>query len=62
MSPGEAPFFRLWIATFCGYVALGATLQSLPDDLRSRFGARPAAVSITIGIPELAVAVLGSHF
>ncbi|WP_394850900.1 MFS transporter [Pendulispora brunnea] len=53
----RAPFVRLWLATFFGYVALGVTLQSLPDYLVNRFGAGPLGVGIVIGVASVAAAV-----
>ncbi|WP_394832609.1 MFS transporter [Pendulispora rubella] len=53
----RAPFVRLWLATFFGYVALGVTLQSLPDYLVNRFGAGPLGVGTVIGVASVAAAV-----
>lgn len=53
-----APVIRLWIAVFCGYLALGATLQVLPDFTTRKFGAGPAIVGLVISVASLAAAML----
>ncbi|GGX83908.1 MFS transporter [Streptomyces hiroshimensis] len=53
----EAPVVRLWLAAFCGYLSLGATLQTLPSFTEDRFHAVPWAVAAVVGIASLAAAV-----
>jgi MFS family permease len=57
-TPCGVPFFRLWAGTFGGYVAVGATLQSLPDYLTARFGLGPAGVATTIALASVAAAAM----
>ncbi|MGI9089669.1 MAG: MFS transporter [Gemmatimonadaceae bacterium] len=49
---------RLWLAVLCGYLALGATLQVLPDFTTRHFAAGPALVGLVIGVASLSAAVL----
>jgi MFS family permease len=48
---------RLWLAVFCGYLALGATLQVLPGYLRHHFGAGTFVVGATVGLAFAGTAV-----
>lgn len=50
VNPAQAPFARLWLAVLCGYVALGATLQELPEYVVARFHQRPFIVGATVGL------------
>jgi MFS family permease len=52
-----APVARLWCSVLAGYLAFGATLQTLPIWLPSRFGAGAATVGLAVGIAFLATAV-----
>ncbi|MGH3430327.1 MAG: hypothetical protein ACREHV_16945 [Rhizomicrobium sp.] len=44
------PLARLWLAVLLGYLALGATLQELPNYVSERFAAGPFVVGLTVGI------------
>jgi MFS family permease len=58
MFPRNVPFLRLWAATFLGYVALGATLQILPEYLTARFALGPAGVAGMIAVASVAAAMM----
>jgi len=60
LSPGAAaaPAFRLWFIVWCGYLALGATLQVLPSMTARRFGAGPVLVGLVISVASLAAAAM----
>jgi len=53
-----APVRRLWAAVFCGYLALGATLQELPGYLIGRFGSGPALAGLAVGLAFAATALV----
>ena len=53
-----APVRRLWAAVFCGYLALGATLQELPGYLTGRFGSGPALAGLAVGLAFAASALV----
>jgi MFS family permease len=50
------PVRRLWLAVFCGYLTLGATLQALPAFVPARFGGGPVASGAAVGVAFLATA------
>lgn len=52
-----APVARLWCSVFAGYLAFGATLQTLPIWMPSRFDAGAAEVGLAVGIAFMATAV-----
>lgn len=51
------PVVRLWLSVLCGYLALGATLQSLPGFVPARFGGGALASGTAVGIAFLATAL-----
>ncbi|MDF0530061.1 MFS transporter [Tsukamurella sp. 8F] len=57
MASTSTVIARLWLAVFCGYTTLGATIQLLPGYLTSRFHAGPLAVGICVGVAFAASAV-----
>jgi MFS family permease len=52
-----APARRLWGAGLCGYLGLGATLQTLPPFMTSRFGAGPLLAGTAVSIAFAATAL-----
>ncbi|MFF7728550.1 MFS transporter [Streptomyces sp. NPDC008001] len=56
-QPQQAPVVRLWLAAFCGYLSLGATLQTLPSFTEDRFHAATWTVAAVVGVASLAAAV-----
>ncbi|KAA2254080.1 MFS transporter [Solihabitans fulvus] len=50
------PVRRLWSAVLCGYLALGATLQVLPEFVVQRFHGGPTLSGTAVGIAFLATA------
>ncbi|MFE7118051.1 MFS transporter [Streptomyces sp. NPDC057654] len=50
------PVRRLWAAVLCGYMALGATLQSLPSYVVGHFHGGPLIAGTVVGIAFLATA------
>ncbi len=57
MGGAKSVIARLWLAVFCGYATLGATIQLLPDLLTTRFAAGPVAVGCAVGIAFAASAL-----
>lgn len=55
-APPRAPIGLLWTAVLCGYLALGASLQTLPALVQQRFHGGPVAVGIAVGIAFAATA------
>jgi MFS family permease len=51
------PVVRLWLSVLCGYLALGATLQSLPAFVPAHFGGGALASGTAVGIAFLATAL-----
>lgn len=49
-QPETAPVRRLWCAVLFGYLALGATLQELPNYVVQKYGGGPTVVGLTVGI------------
>ncbi len=49
-NSNQVPVARLWLAVLCGYLALGATLQELPDYVVGHFHQRPLFVGVTVGL------------
>ncbi|KOG57126.1 hypothetical protein ADK38_43070, partial [Streptomyces varsoviensis] len=55
--PGlPVPVRRLWAAVLFGYMALGATLQSLPSYVVQHFHGGPLIAGTVVGIAFLATA------
>jgi MFS family permease len=51
-----APVRRLWLAVLAGYLALGATLQTLPGFVVQRFHGGPVDAGLAVGIAFAATA------
>jgi MFS family permease len=51
-----APVRRLWLAVLAGYLALGATLQTLPGFVVQRFQGGPVDAGLAVGIAFAATA------
>ena len=47
----DVPFWPLWLTAFLGYLAIGATIQVMPDYVRYQFSGTPfeAGFAVTIG-------------
>lgn len=50
------PVTRLWLAVLCGYLALGATLQTLPSFVVHQFHASTALAGLSVGVAFAATA------
>ena len=57
-APRTAPIGRLWLAVLAGYLALGATLQTLPALVGQRFHGGPLATGLAVGIAFAATAAV----
>ena len=57
-APRAAPVGRLWLAVLAGYLALGATLQTLPALVAQRFHGGPFATGLAVGIAFAATAAV----
>jgi MFS family permease len=51
------PVRRLWVSVLCGYLALGATIQILPQFVTTRFHGGSLMAGTAVGIAFLATAV-----
>jgi MFS family permease len=56
MDSASVPVRRLWLAVLCGYLALGATLQSLPPYVVQHFHGGPLVAGTSVGAAFLATA------
>jgi MFS family permease len=50
----QAPYRRLWLACFLGYIAIGATIQVMPEYVHTRMGAGDFAAGLAVTIGSLA--------
>ena len=57
ISGMPAPVARLAVAVFCGYAAIGAGIQILPEAARERFGASEWAIGAAVTAASLAAVV-----
>ncbi|WP_020496031.1 MFS transporter [Sciscionella marina] len=55
-TPTATPTTRLWIAVLAGYLALGATLQTLPGYVVTRFHSGTVLAGLAVGIAFAATA------
>jgi MFS family permease len=56
--PVVTPVRRLWVAVLCGYLALGATIQVLPQFVITRFHSGSLMAGTAVGIAFLATAAV----
>lgn len=56
-TSAAVPVRRLWLGVLCGYLALGATLQELPEYMVGKYQAGPAATGLAVGAAFLATAI-----
>lgn len=54
---GRTSVAALWVAVFCGYVALGATIQVLPGYVTGALGGTLTAAGLAVGIAFAATAL-----